>query len=224
MRLVTGRRIVSAPKAVFALVFFGSAIACDGSSHGLPTPMAQDDAGLARSWMTCPDPIEIVLDARLGRAPHVLELTQKAAAAWQTPGVARLRVRSGATSGVNEDGVNVLTFAPPFWLCPKETGVAGSFCISAGGLGVTRLVSRPRKEGAEILEADVLFKRSLLSEHALLYSTLLHEFGHVLGLDHAGAERPASTTVMMAIPPPDAIAPGSADLDALRAAYKGRCR
>ena len=120
MRLVTGRRIVSAPKAVFALVFFGSAIACDGSSHGLPTPMAQDDAGLARSWMTCPDPIEIVLDARLGRAPHVLELTQKAAAAWQTPGVARLMVRSGATSGVNEDGVNVLTFAPPSWLCPKE--------------------------------------------------------------------------------------------------------
>jgi hypothetical protein len=154
---------------------------------------ARDRSGRAQRWQVEAIEVRVVAPhASTGLDFEKLERAAKQAArAWSVKGLPRIEIRKAERAlGEAEDGVNALLVRHDRW-CPS---LGGGGCYDPARSGFTLLRSRPSAEKgvAEIMEGDVLLNsvgyrfdaEGELGSLARLEAVLVHEFGHLLGLDH----------------------------------------
>ena len=118
------------------------------------------------------------------------EATERAAARWSAASGLEILVRADpqASPQVSEDGHCSVVLRTRRW-CPEDPAQP---CHDPSRHALTQLYARPlpgSPESAEILEADIEVNAVDFDWHALpqrsLDAVLLHELGHLLGLEHS---------------------------------------
>jgi hypothetical protein len=131
----------------------------------------------------------VVADPAGPLAAELREATRSAARRWAAATGLQIEVAdvSDARPRVSEDGINRILLRSRRW-CPDDSTLP---CHDPTRSALTQLYTRPRTgspNAGEIIEADieinaVHFDWRSLPAHSL-DTVLLHELGHVLGLDH----------------------------------------
>ena len=151
--------------------------------------MATDSGGRPVRWTA--RTIQLVVAPAPGELKAALhEATERAAARWSTATGLTIRVRADphAPLQVSEDGRSTVLLRTRRW-CPDDPAQP---CYDPSRHALTQLYTRPRAgdpKNAEILEADIEVNAVDFDWRALpprsLDAVLLHELGHLLGLDHS---------------------------------------
>jgi hypothetical protein len=194
-----------------ALLVTAATIACVTISKTVElTPEALPEEVRNAHWQDLPLSYCIVTEAA-GFVPNE-ELASGVAAAFESWGV-EARNRGACASVENGDGVNQIGWGD----LSQESALheAGNTMLR---YRTCRLIC-PGGEGARIVEADIVIDReppATLRSARCLYTTLLHETGHLLGLQHL--EAPAIMAPALAGCPQE---PTQRDRQALEGLYGG---
>lgn len=184
-----------------------------------PAVSGRFEDGRPVRWRRSP----VALLVSRSESSEVVAQLRAAAAVWQTDGVPRLEIERGdlpAREGPRDNGISELSFQDVERDCGRrDVHRRGRFCLRVGLEGLTELRTGRPDGTSRITEADVLLDERLRDDSQRLFEVALHEFGHVLGLEHAGPEvRPS---VMVPDPPRGIRGPESADRRGLLRLYGG---
>lgn len=212
-------RVLRVPHlAVCGLAFFAS-LSCDDDSHSISekgeVPFARDPHGRRRMLAACEGPIVVeFIEPRLER-DRVRRAARRAVAAWKHSGIPAFELRfvPSAQRELTEDSRNQIILTSNFPGC-----VLGR-CTQPDWKGVTRHYSVPHEKMAKTVEVDVWLHEDLRDNPDELTSVLVHELGHVLGLDHPKTTLAAEESVMSPDPAIVAHQPGRLDLLRVRELY-----
>lgn len=171
-----------------------AALVCVGAGRAASySPFYTDDSRtLALSWRR--QPVRLYLSTSVRTPPPNIKAgsdvegaVRRALGHWERAACVRFVIvwtdEQSASAGLRGDGVSLITVA--------DTPENNSF-FSGRGIGYTKLFFNLRT--GEIGEADIVINpRQKFSTDGSpgtydLESTLTHEVGHLLGLDHSGAE------------------------------------
>lgn len=184
--------------------------------------LAVDSSGLPRLWADCSTPIVLEVARPRVRDAALEQSLSASIAAWQVKGLPPIELKWGDKRVVQEDGHSTISFVSPSSAC--ASGQASSrACLMGQWRGLTALYGR--KAGARNLtiEADIRLNPALLKDKNELKEVLLHEMGHVLGLDHTQVALALEDSIMAAHTPVGSKGPGRLDIAQLRKSYAPYC-
>lgn len=193
-----------------------------GNSRMSGPTWARGSSGLPRRWAQGLR-IDVTIPAALDQAAQ--GALRRAAHAWfNGPMLPKIVFHPGKRRlSAQEDGESAILFVAPGRDCSWRGDARNAgFCLTYGRYGATQLYSRPTGKFEEIIEADLLLDESLLTSPDKLYQVAVHEFGHLLGLDHpvASAGKFGGESVMWPSLREDAHSPSSSDLSSLLGLYQ----
>lgn len=183
-----------------------------------PTPVLPPNPDGLHRWDALP--VHYCIDESVDGFVSMVQFTQtvdRAFTAWGVPSQ-----DDGACTGPNKDGdnVNEIGFGTP------PGGPPPGSEVTEAGVTLTTYSEcsancRP-EDPVRLVEADIIIERTAprqFRSERCLYSTLLHEVGHFLGLNHL-----PSPSIMQAETSSCPTALTAADLEALRARYGARAQ
>lgn len=195
-------------------------LGCSRTSASEFVPVAKDDEGRKRLWASCPKVIHLdVAGADLDLT--LRDATREAVQAWNVTLGPKLQVTFVGSRTMSEDGHSTIHFVPVGY-CSSTKGGRGTDCAPGSWEGLTSLYGRPKGQFSETVEVDIRLNRDLLETPRRLTEVLVHEIGHLYGLDHVERERRESGSVMLSVPPRQSR-PGVVDLETVNELYAQVC-
>jgi hypothetical protein len=194
-----------------------------GASTGMESvPLAIDDSGRVHLWADCPRVIELEFVGLGLEQPGVRQAVLAAVQGWAVPGLPVLALSVGPGRVPSEDGHTTVTFSR-MQPCGDRAQGRGYGCLGGTWEGLTALYGAPSGPYSRTLEADIQINRNLLGEPARVTAVLLHELGHLYGLDHPPGALTPQESVMTDVSHEGAERPGDWDIARLQQAYGKVC-
>ena len=183
--------------ACLATLLLCACIELERSVEVTPQPLPTQVQGA--SWPETPVSYCIVRDDEGGYVSHdtFVALTREAMEAWQLPTTFEGDCPGPITSG---NGINEIGWGD----LPGEPAT-----LTEAGQTNTRYQSRPGGGAPDIIEADITIERQPASgkdTEDCLYTTLLHEAGHLFGVPHLAMSNvmgPVTTECLQELTPAD---------------------